>query len=905
MPSFIVEPTITYTATNQIPIPNNGTNKLYYSPGASKKANNIIYSLIDLVKPFGSNFPPDLNNVSLRDSRLVLNIKMVNSSTNEHIDLNGSLKGTDIEGTAEGVDNVNNLLNTRYYIPFLKNGRYSLIYECNLSNYYTGASGSVIIGFTLTYDLYITENTEPLPKWNALTVLNRMLTIAEPIRQGETPRFKLDSTQREWLESIETPEFQFTQSTLRECLQGVGAYIHAEPRLILADNGDLLVHFDKYGGNDESEFAKHYNIYGAKSLSQNIESFATNIDSSVDNFVNSINYASSGTLVEPYVDGYKTVLAESSYVRITDSNMYIATQYPIRSIKSLKFGFDFTNDWEKIDADITPYVFESAEYQKLSSYDTQYPNSKAYAIYYTIGQKGIYGLNFKQEDLFQEWKNYAIINIINSAIGKSVNVSDYWKLNFQVEYVPIYPARVQQNKSIIDLQNIGKEWTKPYNQGQNMVETQYYGENLKGVIARLGNIDKTITYVINGFPSVLPNVGDLFNDDYYISSSAVELYSYYTKITLALSKDFNKYSEYVGVNSTKRMYEISEQQAFNSEVSFREFCVFADTGDNSIKDSENTLLDNTRKESYYNILKNLFIQDNAYINFKKISFVNAQGIDEDGNSLPKVALPVIRSSFGNACLLSFKYEDNYSAGNYSAYEQWKNDDNVNKSGFFTQTAPYTDVYGRIKSLKLDFISSAQIKEGRLPEDYLRYPPWNNDDWLGGTPVLSTGDLPIQVEKGNTEILSFNYQLEFISTRQDIIIGSGIAKNISLVKDANIDNRAKLYFFSNKLNKFETEVNISGAYLDEEFKPIYLSTDMFDTNTTIFKSYNPNLPQGTSYKSWALVAPFEVKDGNSTKTVYQLLIGCNMTIDSSTTNIFAGNGHSGLKMCIVAEKDLYK
>jgi hypothetical protein len=329
-------------------------------------------------------------------------------------------------------------------------------------------------------------------------------------------------------------------------------------------------------------------------------------------------------------------------------------------------------------------------------------------------------------------------------------------------------------------------------------------------------------------------------------------------------------------------------------VSFREFCVFADS-DSSIVDSTNAFLFNNK----FSILSGIFKNSANSTTNKRISFVQAQGYDENNNPLAKVVLPVICSSFGNACVLSFKYEDNYSAGNYSDYAVWYNDENIKQSGFFTETTPYTDVYGKIKYLSLDFIADAQINSNKKAEDYLRYPPNNNDAWLSGTSILSTTDKPLQVEKGNTEILSFNYQLEFVSTREDIIIGSGLAKNITLVKDSNSSNDAKLFYFNNRLNKFESEVDTSQGVKDDNF------------NNSTFKIsnlelvYNPDLPQGKSYKSWALVAPFEVKDGNSTKIVYQLLIGCNMTIDSSTTNIFAGNGHSGLKMRIVTEKDLYK
>lgn len=49
-----------------------------------------------------------------------------------------------------------------------------------------------------------------------------------------------------------SPEFTFTRATLRELLQAIGGYIHAEPRL----KGDTIV-FDRYGGQD---LARYYDV---------------------------------------------------------------------------------------------------------------------------------------------------------------------------------------------------------------------------------------------------------------------------------------------------------------------------------------------------------------------------------------------------------------------------------------------------------------------------------------------------------------------------------------------------------------------------------------------------------------------------------------------------------------------
>ncbi len=752
------------------------------------------------------------------------------------------------EANTEGA--INNLFYQRFYNT-LKEGDYTLIYKVRyVFNYQVEERTR---DFTITYDLHIQnqKNTkDALPLWNAWTVCERLLNIVEPLRKDEQPRFKLDQNQKQWFESVETPELQITNSTLREALQVVGSYIHAEPRLI-KQNNEYIITFDKYGSGDYSEFVNNYKNYGSLLNSINIENYATNLDSNIDNFVNSLDNSTNGSIIEPFLNGYKSVLAEGSYVRITDENMYIATNYPIRSIKKLICYLD-KRMW-----DLTPYIFESAEYNQLSSYDDEYPSSKSYALYYSIGQKGVYGLNFKRNKLLQEWSEYSIVKILKAVSGNTASVSSVNLLSFQIEYTPIYPARVQQNKSIV---SAGKKWTKPYNQGQNQIEVQYYGEHLKGVIARLGNVDKTITYVIPNFPTIYPKVGELFDDNYYISTVSTEIYPFYTKTTLALSQDFNRYSEYVGVNSVKRMYEISEQQAFESEISYREFCII---GDRVTKTSSTMFLNLTP-------IVNAFVSNLSPV---RLSGVIAQGIGYNNEDLSKVVLPIIISNFGNALLISFKYEDNYSAGIYT--EKFTND-NEDISGYYTQTANYTDDYGRIKYLKLDYLLNPTIDSGD-GNNYL-LPPYNDNDWVKKQDDLyiSTVDNPILIEKGNTEIISFNYQLEFVTNRKDLIIGSGLPKNINYIKTQN--QNISLRLIEHRLNKFSNQNLLNGDVIT------------YNDDLITGVQFNPLLKyEGTkTYKAWAFVN----KNG-------ELLLGCNMEIKNGT-QLF-----KDLYFNVVSEKDLYK
>ena len=116
----------------------------------------------------------------------------------------------------------------------LSPGTYSIYYGFWVLTSY---SGNDLYAWTeITYTFIALENEFPLKKWTITDVINRLLDIAEPIQQGETPRFRLrgmntDGTYQAGspaakFDTVLAPQFSFTKSTLRECLQQIGGVIH-------------------------------------------------------------------------------------------------------------------------------------------------------------------------------------------------------------------------------------------------------------------------------------------------------------------------------------------------------------------------------------------------------------------------------------------------------------------------------------------------------------------------------------------------------------------------------------------------------------------------------------------------------------------------------------------------------
>lgn len=549
--------------------------------------------------------------------------------------------------------------------------------------------------------------------------------------------------------------------------------------------------------------------------------------------------------------------------------------------------------------DITPYVFEKTIYDsQLSSYEDQYPYSKAYAVMYTQGQKGITQLNFKPENPVSPiFENYSILNVLRRATGDSdLSLDEYGDGNpgteyaylaFRVTYTPFYNSRVGQTK--VNYQDYPRAAALIFNQQSNVIESRYYGENLKGAIARIGNVEKSITYNLARLHEI-PEAGQMFDNDYYISAVSTEFLPTYIKCTLGLSKDFNRLSQYIGISSVKRFSEVSQGQALERNILYKEYVVI---GDSETADTDSMIGDNLlgaiadafTQTGHYKPLTNVMAYGGTY------SIPSRQ--DTDYYPMPVVNLPVISSAFGNSIAFSWAYEDNYSAGAISQYAE-----NGNVVGCFQNNYQYTDYYGRMYHYNFDLqeAGEAVTNEDEQEEIGMRLPGADGDSVSSG--YFSTiGQSAFILRKDNREKLQVNVQIDFVSNRKDLIIGSALAAYCGAVRGSDASRAARLYVFDEPLNKFINHVEGS-ITVDLESEDIpsgavsrsIVSNGQFQINSNTF----PLSVSGKSTgKSWAIVTAQESKDetvedeeGNPTTQTVQyggdVLLAANMDITAGQT-----------------------
>lgn len=784
-------------------------------------------------------------------------------------------------------------------------GNFTLTYSGKIDSKGTsaGASFSPIdfkVEFAISNFTQIAPKTQPTITSVCQRLLSSGITRRVGIDKGaeiQQQEYVLDEDFAEEYKNVTAPEFSFTNCTLWDALSQVGGYIHAIPRLVplsTTDDTHYKVTFDKLGGSEQAPTLPPM-IYQDSTIDSN--EWCGKITSPAQNLCNTTD---EGGAITEFGNDYITVRTEDGNIEINGDNVLIRTSLPIQQLIKLECGFipDYNSGNTPV-GDITAYAYEDAEYSVLSSYwGTAYPYSKAWALRWKQGGNIIDGLTFKQEgqtSVSDAFNKTAIVNIINAKTGiglNSINTSNgewYRRLAFKVTYVPIATARVEAVKPVL---TDGGETSNAlvYNQGANVAETSFYGEKMRGAIARLGQDVEQRTYDIKTY-SQMPKVGQIL-DGKYIATIDAEYDITRIRITLTLAKNFNQLSQFVGLNSNYRLYDISEKQSVERHIHYAERIIVGksayasrysyQSNGNTVVDTHNTIL------RYFTLMMKRTFDRGAWsadesdyiINKIMCAFVSFDKFNaSDGVLMPVVAFP-----FGNSICFNISFYDNYGAGFQSS-----NDFENEKNKATQRLVPYTDVYGEFSKMSLFMSDNAWTPSFNEQKDggkAMLYPEGTSLGKYGFTTLEATGNLDdyaLKIDKDSREQIDVSYQVHYVSDSDDIIVCPGLATfNPYVSKEEAILEPDKFYVIWQKqtINALNKDIVTSSSITVQE-----LSADTaWEENTTPLKhilmvngilKWNPMTCPINGAKSWAICK----KVGTDR---YTILFGQNVDRNSGET-----------------------
>lgn len=675
-------------------------------------------------------------------------------------------------------------------------GILTITYSMNL---YVGFGNYEVWHFTVQVkSAQSTYKEKQTRKLTIADVLSRICNLAEPIFSAGTPqnlsRFEIAETDIEELENILSPDFAISQSTLREQLQMVGSIIHAEPRVIDiappdAARNDYIytISFDYYSKQNVSQSPASYL---RKKHFFDLSNYVTRIHTNARNIVNTIS--SANVLTDPGISTFKGLRAEQGNVRISDSNGIVKTLEPIYEIVKVSCGIFYNYETEMQSdsvplepVDITAHCYEATEYDStLSNFALDYP-SKAYALRWQRGQKNITGLFFSEPNAVHEaLSKYTIVNILSLRSGYSRNAIQNMmntvgnQLVFQVIYKPVTNTAFIHGKNDYSDE---EPYTVAYNQSDALIEQISYGQNIKGAASRMGNPEAEVTAKFSAF-SELPKTGnrtEIDGEEYYIASANYEMNPNGIFATFGLSKDFNRISEYIGINSQKRISEISTDQPYDREIVVPSIIILGARPNNYQK----------KAKVFYGVTE--FVYPFSASNRYKIT----QAIITNESSAD-VCLPVIASGYGNVAVVTTSLKDNYSAGESETLFDSVDDDKI--KGFWQKDTRFGDFFGRCTSINVQF-SDYSIPNAKERRHFaFTYPEISAEEITTPRVYLQrqSSGAPLYIAKDSRERLAtISFTFEIKTTIPGVTIGSAFASFNSLVyrKTAETDGiRPHLY-----------------------------------------------------------------------------------------------------------------
>ena len=645
---------------------------------------------------------------------------------------------------------------------------------------------------TIYFEIAVTEKPASRDPYTVEDVVNILLDTSETIREDlDSPRYRLryKSEEQRKIFQNSAPEFRFSNGrSLWECLREVGQYVHAIPRAVhdLTDGLDYI-EFDELGGLERADLSKGTRYGGASTVT--VGDYTAGLEALAANLVN-LDDEADGSMTEPFGGGYMSLRAATEEVRITEGTGIIKTANPIEKIIKVEVGVFNAGGKTYAGGDITPYIFEKSEYDILSGFSGAYPTSKTYALYYQQGAPNIEGLWYKAQDAaasaLNAFEDYSITNVITAVTGAPSGILrglDYPNLMFKVTYIPSVTARIRQYKP--DYDGVFPS-VMAHNQSANKLSARAFGENLRGQLAMMGNASETVNYIFKR-PEDLPEAGELYDDDHYISSITARVYHDFVLAQISLSKGYNELGSRVEINNAIRQFEIPAAE--DRYTVLEEFC---EIGVKTADDANTAMTAAIRTE----VLRAFASQSGG----KDVSLAEVTTYDKDGHAITSkpVALPVISLALGTSLYFGWRFEDNFAAGSKSS---------PGASGYRVQDyVPYGDpFYAQAHSVGFRLLTGATAANAlqtahNLPE---------SSGISGGTVMADTGAYPILWHKDSADAGCLSYQLHYI-TNDGLIIGDGIAYHCAAVRQNQVATSAQVYYFNHRINQLTGTTSTADA-----------------------------------------------------------------------------------------------
>ena len=685
----------------------------------------------------------------------------------------------------------------------------------------------------------------------------------------------------EWNNRLKTAKMQetiFESKNLWEVLLQIGYYIHAIPYLDFAHDGTdrFVLKFKQLGDTrKKDDTSNKITVFNSRNLSE----FFTQYDSYVTNLFSPQNV----------VDEWVVPKTSDSTFLVSNNTAELQLSYAITELLDFDISMRLPSGaWSTKSA--LENVFEKSIYDILSNDNPYqvYP-CKGAALYYTLGDSKIQGLNFvpprkSDGDLPMALKR--ILQIVwQGTTIKNTNEIRYNELKFHVKYRTQDTLRLTQIRP--DLQNFMKNSTyekyphhdQYFGQQDKIIDSERFTANLFGKLIRVGNAVYQRQECAEAESE--KDSGDLVTingDDYYVTVVENEYYPDVILQKVTYSKNFNQLANIVTIPSEPRFYEVSERSKIRREVRIMDFFELSTTKPQNAAAPQ--FLNPTKWQAFLKYLifnKGAAIMPNyAWTRFKadkRRTHTDSNGFGIANDKLFPSSLldrtspnavtpqqpsdhadcivPLLHFPLHDGIVFDWDMADNFKAGDFVDDHEYSTTEKNDDAYLSMQPFRYVDVMGRADLMSFKLFSKSDWtfdQTQKLPQAIVSVP---DSDSIVRVP--GGNNYGIALDKDCREELSFNYQINLLHRPTE-------ADKYDFLTFPNLfgqkDSSLKVCLLSEPQSLFNENINISPADVLAD----NVSYDFYNTNGAIEIRFAPSAATDLS-KVRAIVFYEESEKGN--------------------------------------------
>lgn len=590
--------------------------------------------------------------------------------------------------------------------------------------------------------------------WDILDTLNKQ--CRKQYNGNQLPNFytmpsKTDGGQGQLLAGTIAPEFNFTQMDLYEAVAKTLSFIDAFP--VLDENGVLGFQYL----NDLSKNEIKPLLKADDKMTLNETNFTNKLGSYYQNgrLNYPITFPSKNRCIRPSTSNYGVPSRNNWYyyvqkpidyidkiiIRIPTTRKINLDSLSLSGVTLQGFyvtfiGISFTTNSDPnttTDVDITEFVLRSDIYNQLSvGQAINKAKNRNNTLYYSKGGNTIYcgstgtiytGGGEDEVLRFVLWKsmyvNYGLGNVglsfitgsdqfKNNIVQFTYNAEDKTKWAFNAIYHPIIEGKVSEESTI---NKVEKETIVA--QANNSSELNRLGNNLQGLIAKLGNEEHAITLPITDLSQKI-ELGTKYIDELGNSWIANKIQTTFTTseskvcVNVTFTKNFNAMAQFTSLNQEKRFYQISEALTNKGYENINEFIYFTHRADwNANKSVEQATPIALKYIGIDSILAKTLghLRDTLQDRISVCDFALMKPVRASENT----GIQPIVYGLGNQICFEFSFDNSISAGRYTD----TNDDN-------TKTWSYTASDGIADYINIECRFTSVLTWNHILENYPKF-----------------------------------------------------------------------------------------------------------------------------------------------------------------------------------------